>query len=191
MNVLARDIRKLLADRIQSASAADLFAILTSICANDETQAPAAAEVTAAKSRFTKLDLNGFAAPNTPDWVAVYDAETNLTWTRTPLNCGAVSHKDAIKACVNYRLFGHDDWHAPTVKQRVSIADYTKFGPALYPEFDAGTASYEWTSEVDAEDPSGFAWGVNLLFGNVSRFLQSDHGYVRAVRVGQPLSLGL
>ena len=140
--------------------------------------------------RFSKVDLRGNLT-DAADWAAVYDLETNLIWTRKPLECGAVNWKDAMKACANFRMFGKDDWRAPTVKERISIVDYTKFGPALYPEFDAGTASYEWTSDVDAEDPSGGAWIVDLRNGYVYRYFQAYHDGVRAVRAGQSLSLGL
>jgi Protein of unknown function (DUF1566) len=188
MNALARDIRKLLADRIQSASAADLFAIATSICANDDPRAATAAPP-AVSSRFTRYDLHGAVVPS--GGVAVYDAETNLTWTIAPLECGSVPWKDALQACSNYRLFGKDDWRAPTVKERVSIIDYAKVGPALYSEFSAADASYEWTSTPDAESPSDCAWVVSLRGGGVGRYNQADHSSVRAVRAGQPLSLGI
>jgi hypothetical protein len=194
MNALARDIRKLLADRIQSASAADLFAIATSICANDEVQlAPGEPmkpwTMVTDLPRFTRYDLHGNVVPS--GGVAVYDAETNLTWTTAPLECGSVPWKDALKACANYRLFGKDDWRASTVKERISIVDYSKFGPALYSEFSAGGASYEWICTPDAESPSGCAWFVNLRYGSVGRDSQAAHGYVRAVRAGQPLELGI
>jgi hypothetical protein len=188
MNALARDIRKLLADRIQNAPAADLFAIATSICANDEPQ-PVAAAAPAANARFTQYDLHGAVVPS--GGIAVYDAETNLTWTAAPLECGAVPWKDALKACSNHRLFGKEDWRAPTLKERISIVDYSKFGPALYTEFTAGGASYEWTSTPDAESPSFYAWFVYLLFGYVFRYYQTDRYSVRAVRAGQPLELGI
>lgn len=193
MNALAHDIRKLIADRIQNAPAADLFSIAQSICANDE---GALIQGTTARwtslqpaHRFTRYDLHGKVVQS--GGIAVYDAEMNLTWTRAPLECGAVSHKDAMKACAEFRLFGHTDWRAPTIKQRVSINDYAKFGPALYQEFDAGGASYEWTCDVDAEDPSGCAWFVLLRYGTVDRSSQSYRYYVRALRAGQPLELGI
>jgi Protein of unknown function (DUF1566) len=197
MKALAHDIRKLLADRIQTASAADLFAIATSICANDEDEAElttgrAFKPLTAVATdlpRFTRYDLHGAVVQS--GGVAIYDAETNLTWTIAPLECGAVPWKDALQACSNFRLFGKDDWRAPTVKERVSIIDYTKVGPALYAEFDAGGAGWEWTSTVDAESPSDCAWYVGLHDGDVGRGYRTGRGDVRAVRAGQPLSLGL
>jgi hypothetical protein len=192
MNALARDIRKLLADRIQNAPAADLFAIATSICANDELTSGKPMRPVATVTdlpRFTQYDLHGAVVPS--GGIAVHDAETNLTWTVTPLECGSVPWKDALKACSNHRLFGKEDWRAPTLKERISIIDYSKFGPALYSEFSAGSASYEWTSTPDAESPSGFAWGVYLHSGSVCRYPQSAHGCVRAVRAGQNLSLGI
>jgi hypothetical protein len=192
IKTLAADVRKVMLDRIQSASNADLLAIACSLFADDEPPAadPAyAAATAAAKSRFTLYDIHGSVVSS--GCVAVYDAETNLTWTRKPLECGAVPWKDAMTAAANYRLFGKDDWRAPTLKERVSIVDYAKFGPALYSEFDAGGASWEWTSTVDAEDPSDYAWFVFLRYGLVGRYGRTDHSGVRAVRAGQPLSLGI
>lgn len=190
IKALAADVRKTILDRIQGASNADLFAIAGSMFANDELRYGEPFAVVTHLPRFTKLDLRGY--PTTAsDYVAVYDRETNLTFTRRPLECGAVNHKDAMTACANYRLFGREDWRAPTVKERVSINDYAKFGPAIYQEFDAGGATYEWTSEVDAESPSVYAWNVHLRNGLVSRRDQTAHFFVRAVRAGQPLELGL
>lgn len=188
MKALAQDIRKLLADRIQSASAADLFAIATSICANDES--PPAVAVVASSGRYTKLDLHGRVTLGV-DWVAVHDAETNLIWTRGPLECGELNWKDAMAAAGNYRLFGKEDWRAPTVKEYVSIFDYSKFGPVVDKEYFTSTGAWEWTSQVDAESPSDCAWSVYLRNGLVSRDGQTAHIRVRAVRAGQSLHLGL
>lgn len=194
MNALARDIRKLIADRIQNAPAADLFSIAQSICANDELTPGKPFRWSAATAgdvpRFAPLSLHGKLLFDSTG-VAVYDRETDLTWTTAPLECGSVPWKDALKACYNYRLFGRDDWRAPTLKERLSIVDYSKFGPALYSEFTAGDASWEWTQTPDAESPSDYAWIVFLHLGNVNRDGQTAHGYVRAVRAGQPLDLGL
>lgn len=195
MNALAHDIRKLIADRIQNARAADLFSIAHSICANDE---GALVQGSVARftnlqpaQRFTRYDLHGDVVSGVVAAAAAYDSETDLTWSAAPLECGSVPWKDAIKACSNFRLFGKDDWRAPTLKERISIADYSKFGPALYSEFTAGGASYEWTSTPDAESPSDYAWLVYLHFGDVFRGLQASHCYVRAVRAGQPFGLGI
>lgn len=192
MKALAHDIRKLIADRIQTAPAADLFSIAQSICANDEGRImfpiPTASWGTVMTQRFTGYDLHGNVVQS--GGIAVYDSETDLTWSAAPLECGAVSWKDALAACANYRLFGKD-WRAPTVRERVSIIDYSKVGPALYSEFTAGAASYEWTQTPDAESPSDCAWVVYLPYGHVHRNDQTSPYYVRAVRAGQPLSLGL
>jgi hypothetical protein len=194
MNALAHDIRKLIADRIHTAPAADLFSIAQSICANDEgalIHGGTAARWTALEPtrRFTRYDLHGNVVQS--GGVAVYDSETDLTWAAAPLECGSVPWKDALKACSNFRLLGKDDWRAPTVKERVSIVDYSKIGPALYSQFTAVDSYYEWTSTPDAESPSDYAWVVCLRSGDVVRGGQAVHGYVRAVRAGQSLSLGL
>lgn len=77
-------------------------------------------------------------------------------------------------------------WRLPTVEEAMFIADRSKY-PAIdknfFPDFDG----YEWiwTSTVDAEVPSDYAWLVNLRYGNVYRYTQAGRGNVRAVRAGQ------
>lgn len=77
-------------------------------------------------------------------------------------------------------------WRLPTVEEAMFIPDRSKY-PAVdknfFPDFDG----YEWiwTSSVDAESPSGYAWVVGLRYGYVYRHSQADHYSVRAVRAGQ------
>jgi hypothetical protein len=77
-------------------------------------------------------------------------------------------------------------WRLPTVEEAMFIPDRSKY-PAIdvsfFPDFDG----YEWiwTSTVDAEDPSDYAWIVYLRNGGVSRGLQTHRYAVRAVRAGQ------
>jgi hypothetical protein len=78
-------------------------------------------------------------------------------------------------------------WRLPTVEEAMFIPDRSKY-PAIDKNFFPDFERYEWiwTSTVDAEDPSDFAWLVNLHDGYVGRGNQSNHSYVRAVRAGQP-----
>jgi hypothetical protein len=77
-------------------------------------------------------------------------------------------------------------WRLPTVEEAMFIPDRSKYpaiDKAFFPDFDG----YEWiwTSTVDAEDPSVYAWLVALLSGSVHRSSQTNHYNVRAVRAGQ------
>jgi hypothetical protein len=77
-------------------------------------------------------------------------------------------------------------WRLPTVEEAMFIPDRSKF-PAIDKEFFPDFEEYEWiwTSTIDAEDPSVYAWGVALPYGYVARSLQASHSSVRAVRAGQ------
>jgi hypothetical protein len=78
-------------------------------------------------------------------------------------------------------------WRLPTVEEAMFIPNRSKY-PAVDKSFFPDFEEYEWiwTSTVDAEDPSDYAWGVALHGGNVGRYSQTDHDDVRAVRAGQP-----
>jgi hypothetical protein len=69
IKTLAADVRKVMLDRIQSASNADLFAIASSLFADDERPTVAAQLAT---PRFTLYDLRGNIVLS--GGVAVYDA---------------------------------------------------------------------------------------------------------------------
>jgi hypothetical protein len=77
-------------------------------------------------------------------------------------------------------------WRLPTVEEAMLIPDRSKY-PAIdksfFPDFDGW--EYIWTSTVDAEDPSDYAWLVHLRDGVVGRGGQGGHNDVRAVRAGQ------
>jgi hypothetical protein len=74
-----------------------------------------------------------------------------------------------------------------TVEELFLVTDRTDPSTRCRQEFFPDAEDYEWTwsSTVDAESPSGFAWGVSLGYGYSYRYYQSDHGGVRAVRAGQ------
>ena len=81
-----------------------------------------------------------------------------------------------------------NDWsfRLPTADEGYFIPDRTKY-PATPKLYFPDIEEYEWiwTSTVDAEDPSGVAWGVSLRYGGVGRGYQSGRYGVRAVRAGQ------
>jgi hypothetical protein len=186
MNNLATDIRTAVIERLARASTADIFALL---CANEDRISRPSSLI---QPRFTKIDSRGqFITDSATDWVAVYDAKEDLTWTRKVFDCGAVNHGDAMKAATSCRLLGMSDWKAPTLPQRLSINDYARFNPALDTTYFDSPGSYEWTSTPDAEDPSEFAWIVYLFDGDSARSPLSCQYFVRGVRAGQQSALGV
>lgn len=140
--------------------------------------------------RLTRVDKDGrFTTQD--DYVAVYDAETDLTWLAEPVGAGArYNWKAALEACAAVRMFGKSDWRAPTIQELLTIVDYDRCDPAVHTGFFKGP--YDWTwSSTEAKSPAGCAWVVLLLFGDSLRNFQSGDYLVRAVRAGQSLELGL
>jgi len=137
--------------------------------------------------RFTKLGTDG--KPTTDPHVAVHDRKTNLVWSAEPLQGGAnLNHADALKACTQCDLLAAADWRAPTIEELLSIVDYTRYDPAVDPEFFKGPYGWTWSSTL-YKGSAGYAWCVYLLYGRSYIFGQADQGRVRAVRSGQQLGL--
>jgi len=188
MNAFRDDLRELVAKHIALAPAPQILNLVERLSGNGV----ASRSTLADRLSPVKLLANGseWLDPQDGVHVAVYDPGTNLTWAAEPLACGEVPWAQAIEEAKKVRLFGHDDWRLPTVKELISIIDYERFDPAVDPDMFRGPYGWTWTSTV-AKSPSVCAWGVSLGDGGVSRLHQTLHGRVRAVRAGQALELGL
>lgn len=137
--------------------------------------------------RFWKVAASGYVATDdAKDWEGVYDASTNLIWSRKLL-AGEHEWKKAIEVAAAATLCGAPA-RAPTIQERLSIVDYSRVEPALDIRFfdPKETSGWEWTS-TPAAAPSGYAWLVYLGVGHSNRYYQGTRSPVRAVRAGQPL----
>jgi uncharacterized protein DUF1566 len=96
-----------------------------------------------------------------------------------------LNYKQAMKWAESLDVNGWA-WRAPTAEESFFLPDRTKY-PALDPNFFPDFSGYEWnwTSTMDAESPSEYAWLVGLGAGNSNRIHQSNRRFVRAVRAGQ------
>jgi len=135
-------------------------------------------------TKYTTLDSTGAALPPKADGHLAVQVEHPLLAAPlifTAHRSKAMTHEEAIKWAAGLDINGWS-WRLPTVEEAFFLADRLKY-PALdvqyFPDFD-----YEWiwTSTVDAEDPSDYAWFVSLNDGDSNRLLQSTHALVRAVR---------
>lgn len=188
MKALSTEIRALIASRLDTSSPTELLRIASAIAANEQIEAIGQVAalstprgIAADAPRFVNLDESG--KPTTGDHVAVYDRRTGLVWSRGLVGTG-LTHAEAMKVASSFKLFGKE-FRAPTIEERQSIIDYSRHSPALDTVHFAKESGWEWTSTVDAESPSGVAWGVFLGSGYCGRNNQSDRGYVRAVLAGQ------
>lgn len=188
MNTLATKLRGVLSRHAGTATPDEIITFANAI-SELGTSEPVAARTMprfGLMERFSRLGSDG--QPTTDDWVAVYDAQQDLTFLATPLE-NTCNWKDAQKAAADCRLLGRSDWRLPTVCELVSIIDYGRFDPAVDTQFFKGPYGYAWTSQADAESPSGGAWGVYLHGGGVGRGYRGGRFCVRAVRAGQTFRL--
>lgn len=143
------------------------------------------------KPTYTKLAADGSELPadstekhlavrvdhpmlKAPIVVAAYRASDGVVW------------KNAAKKAEEHDAYGWK-WRLPTVEELFFIADRTNADAELDKNFfpDADGWEWTWSSDVDAESPSGCAWSVFLGYGYANRSLQSSRYRVRAVRAGQ------
>ncbi len=111
------------------------------------------------------------------------DTSTHLIWSAASLKVS--SWTDAESQCKALRLGGHKDWRMPTVKELISIVDYTKRNPAIDSKaFPNTPAEWHWSSSPVVGWPE-YAWGVYFSYGYVYYGHRSNSGFVRPVRVAR------
>jgi hypothetical protein len=114
----------------------------------------------------------------------VTDNGTGLMWQQATAP-GTYTWQQALAYCENLDLAGYTDWRLPTVKELESLADYSRYIPAINTTYFPDTvASLYWSSTTFAYS-TNYAWYLNFLVGCVYLNYKSDFNYVRAVRSGQ------
>ena len=132
---------------------------------------------TAALPRFQKI------APTPPPvHETVVDTTTGLEWQATPF-AESMKHADAVQACADLRLGGHDDWRLPTRAELLTLVDDTRYSPAIDTDAFPNTPNtWFWTSTTYAGDKD-YAWFVYFDGGNSGIDYRGHLNRVRAVRV--------
>lgn len=138
----------------------------------------------------------------------VYDATTNLSWTKctigaggAPLDAGggacnlpagpSVDDKtwvDALSACENLTYAGFSDWRLPNIRELASIADFDGVAaPLISTAFFPQTANFAyWSSSSSLASPSQ-AHTVNFSNGQLNATvdgLKTGLRFTRCVRTG-------
>jgi hypothetical protein len=102
----------------------------------------------------------------------VSDISTNLMWQQQD-DGTARTWADGLTYCKGLSLGGHTDWRLPNIKELKSIADMTKYNPAIDTTYFLNTASaYYWSSTTYVLDRLyTYAWQVGFSDGS------TDHNY--------------
>ena len=131
---------------------------------------------TAALPRFQKI------VPTPPPvHETVVDTTTGLEWQAIPF-ADSMKHADAVQACAELRLGGHDDWRLPTRTELLTLVDDTRCSPAIDTDAFPNTPNtWFWTSTAYAGDKD-YAWVVGFDAGRSSFSDRGSSGRVRAVR---------
>jgi hypothetical protein len=128
-------------------------------------------------------------APTAAPAGTVIDQATGLMWTQATVATDK-TWAEAVKAAAAVDLGGFTDWRLPTRKELLTLVDDTRFNPAINTDLFQCDPSRYWSSTVDAESPSDYAWYV--LFDDGCSFLsyQDSQARVRAVRSVSPSASG-
>ena len=134
---------------------------------------PVLASADAPAGRYTIAD--GGNAKGT-----VYDKKTKLTWQQTvPSTTYDWDGAKAYCAQVGATLAG-TGWRLPTLKELMSIVDYSRYDPAIDPTaFPSTPSDYFWSSSPLAGSSSS-AWLVRFTVGYPDYV--GNAAYVRCVR---------
>jgi hypothetical protein len=107
----------------------------------------------------------------------VHDAATSLLWQGCPadqggLNCAGngrkVTWQQAKEYCDTLGYAGYSDWRLPSIRELISIVDYTKNLPAIdTSEFPETPPNAFWSSTPVANQTDR-AWFVNFSDGDTS-----------------------
>lgn len=114
------------------------------------------------------------------------DFDTGLMWAKDIQGKGCnygrmLTWKDSIDYAKALSFAGYSDWRLPTIKELVSIVDYSKLAPATYSIFEDTPCGYFWSSSEFKSDTRG-AWVVGFDTGRVNGDDKSEFFCLRCVR---------
>ncbi len=135
--------------------------------------------------RGGQLDNLNFSRDNITEIVT--ESRTNLQWQdNEDVNTTQRTWQGAIDYCENtLSLGGHNDWRLPNKKELLSIADRSRYNPAIDNTIFVNTASPDYWSSTAFVDSTYDAWYVGFGNGGSDYGSKGDNGYVRCVRGGQ------
>jgi hypothetical protein len=117
----------------------------------------------------------------------VTDKASGLMWQQE--TGGEMNWGSALSYCENSSLAGYSDWRLPTIKELVSIVDWSKDNPAIETEYFPNTmSSYYWSSTSRHSTRALYVYFIGSYVGYLAKY-KTGSCYVRAVRGGYGLAV--
>ena len=113
----------------------------------------------------------------------VKDTQSNLEWQDNEVGSGT-TWENAIEKCENLELAGHNDWRLPNINELKSIADISKYNPAIVKVFKNTISFYYWSSTT-YEGHKNDAWFIYFSDSHTYKNSKEHSYYVKCVRDGE------
>jgi len=111
----------------------------------------------------------------------VTDSVTWLMWQKD-WSTNNKNWDNAKVYCADLNLWWYDNWRLPNIKELQSIADYTRYNPAIDTSKFTNTAyNYYWSSTTRSNNTSS-AWVVYFYNANSFNSNKTNTNYVRCIR---------
>lgn len=122
----------------------------------------------------------------------ITDTLTGLIWEQKTDNGGprdmnsTYTWAEALEYCKDLNLAGRTDWRLPNLKELSSIADLSRYSPAIYTIFEYYSVKDRYWSSTTEADYESRAMLIHFHDGGLSNGSKlEEEYYVRAVRGGQ------
>lgn len=114
----------------------------------------------------------------------VTDRKTGLMWLDGEGECCS-SWTGSLSYCEGLTLAGHTDWRLPNIKELESIADDSRYDPAIDTTFFNSTLSGGYWSSTVRSSNTHFGWKVNFKDGLINHYsAEEEPNVARCVRGG-------
>jgi len=116
----------------------------------------------------------------------VTDLNTGLMWEQTDDGQRHI-FQEAIDYCeaLTLPLGGYSDWRLPNLGELMSLADFSRYDPAIDTNYFPGcrTSGCYWSSNVYVADPD-YVWDVSFVEGYPHKWDKNLTDWTRCVRSG-------
>jgi hypothetical protein len=115
----------------------------------------------------------------------VLDRQTGLLWLKSGKSTlGAMAWKEAGSFCKGLQFAGYTDWRLPTKEELASIVDPSNQSPALpiKSPFENVVTFLDYWTQTDHTSGPGYAWAVNLYYGNKKFLNKKKYAFAWPVR---------